>query len=111
LTFRDVPGGHLDVQPIKDRVSIFEPGSDHAARPAAAFRPPRWGADSGADRRPRTTWSPTMGMPLWLILIVVGIVLALVGFGGAGNLLIWLGVIILVIGVVMTLLNRSGTRV
>ena len=52
-----------------------------------------------------------MGMPLWLILIVVGIVLALVGFGGAGNLLIWLGVIVLVVGVVMTLLGRSGTRV
>ena len=52
-----------------------------------------------------------MGMPLWLILIVVGIVLALVGFGGAGNLLIWLGVIVLIVGVVMTIQSRSGTRV
>jgi membrane protein implicated in regulation of membrane protease activity len=52
-----------------------------------------------------------MGMPLWLILIVVGIVLALIGFGGAGQLLVWLGVIILVVGVVMTLVSRSGTRV
>lgn len=49
-------------------------------------------------------------MPLWLILIVVGIVLAVVGFGGAGNLLIWLGVIVLVVGVVMTLLNSRGRR-
>jgi hypothetical protein len=46
-------------------------------------------------------------MPIWLILIVVGIILAVVGFGGAGNLLIWLGVIVLVVGLVMTLLNRS----
>jgi membrane protein implicated in regulation of membrane protease activity len=50
-------------------------------------------------------------MPLWLILIVVGIVLALIGFGGAGQLLVWLGVIVLVVGVVMTLASRSGSRI
>ena len=100
------------MQPIKARVSIFRPGerspgSRRSDRIAAAgdLIP---GADHGTPERLE---SQNMGMPLWLILIVVGIVLALVGFGGAGNLLIWLGVIILVVGVVLTLLNRSGTRV
>lgn len=46
-------------------------------------------------------------MPAWLLLIVLGIVLAVIGFGGAGNLLIWLGVIVLVVGLIMTFLGRS----
>jgi hypothetical protein len=46
-------------------------------------------------------------MPAWLLLVVLGIVLAVIGFGGAGNLLIWLGVIVLVVGLVMTFLGRS----
>ncbi|MBT0767693.1 hypothetical protein KIH74_02075 [Kineosporia sp. J2-2] len=46
-------------------------------------------------------------MPLWLILIVVGVVLAVVGFGGVGNLLIWIGVIVLVVGAVLALVGRS----
>jgi hypothetical protein len=50
-------------------------------------------------------------MPLWLILIAVGIILAIVGFAGVGNILIWIGVIILVIGLIGTLLGRRGSRV
>lgn len=50
-------------------------------------------------------------MPLWLVLVVVGFLLVIVGAGGAGNLPVWLGVIVLVVGVVMTVLSRSGTRV
>ena len=50
-------------------------------------------------------------MPLWLILIVVGAVLAIVGFAGVGSTLIWIGVIVLIIGAVLTLVGRtSGTR-
>ena len=47
-------------------------------------------------------------MPLWLILIIVGVILAIVGFAGVGNILIWIGVIILVVGLIMTLLSRRG---
>ncbi len=45
-------------------------------------------------------------MPLWLILIVVGAVLAIIGFGGVG-------VIVLIVGAVLTLVGRAGggTRV
>jgi hypothetical protein len=51
-------------------------------------------------------------MPLWLILIVVGVILAIVGFSGVGNILIWIGVIILVVGLVGILLGRGrSTRV
>lgn len=48
-------------------------------------------------------------MPIWLLLIVVGVVLAVIGFGGAGNLLIWIGVIVLVAGLVMTMLGRRSS--
>ena len=47
-------------------------------------------------------------MPLWLILIVVGAILAIVGFGGVGSWLIWVGVIVLIVGAVLTLVGRSG---
>ena len=50
-------------------------------------------------------------MPLWLILIAIGIILAIVGFAGVGNILIWIGVIILVIGLIGTLVGRRGSRV
>ncbi|HEU4491197.1 MAG TPA: hypothetical protein VK908_17690 [Jiangellales bacterium] len=48
-------------------------------------------------------------MPLWLILIIVGVVLAIIGFGGVGNWLIWIGVIVLVVGLIMTLMGRRST--
>jgi hypothetical protein len=47
-------------------------------------------------------------MPLWLILVIVGVVLAVVGFSGVGQWLIWLGVLVLVVGLVLTLMNRRG---
>jgi hypothetical protein len=50
-------------------------------------------------------------MPLWLTLIVVGIVVAIVGFAGVGHWLIILGVIVLVVGAIMTLVSSRGSRV
>lgn len=47
-------------------------------------------------------------MPLWLILVIVGAVLAIVGFGGVGTWLIWVGIIVLVVGAVLTLVNRGS---
>ena len=49
-------------------------------------------------------------MPLWLILIAIGVVLALVGFGGVGEVLVWIGVVVLVIGLVGLLLGRGRSR-
>ncbi|GAB3273217.1 hypothetical protein [Kineosporia babensis] len=51
-------------------------------------------------------------MPLWLILIIVGVVLAVIGFGGVGQILIWLGVALVVIAAVLALVGRrGGTRI
>ena len=46
-------------------------------------------------------------MPLWAVLIVVGIVLAVIGFAGVGTWLIYLGVIVLIVGAVLTLVGRA----
>ena len=50
-------------------------------------------------------------MPLWLILIAIGVILAIVGFSGVGNILIWIGVIVLVVGLVGILVGRGRSRV
>lgn len=47
-------------------------------------------------------------MPTWLILIIVGAVLAVIGFGGVGTWLIYVGVIVLIVGAVLTVVGRSG---
>ncbi len=45
-------------------------------------------------------------MSLWLILIIVGVVLALLGFA-VGQWLIWIGVVVLVVGLIMTFVARG----
>lgn len=50
-------------------------------------------------------------MPLWLILIAVGVVLAVIGFSGVAEFLIWVGVVVLVVGLVGILLGRGRSRV
>ncbi len=48
---------------------------------------------------------------MWLTLIVVGVVLALLGiFIEAAKFLIWLGIVILVISVIMSLVSRARSR-
>jgi len=45
-------------------------------------------------------------MPLWLTLIVVGVILALIGvFVPAAKFLIWLGIIILVVSIIMSVIT------
>lgn len=46
-------------------------------------------------------------MPLWLVLIIVGVILAIVGFAGVGEILIWIGVAVLVIGLILSFTGRS----
>lgn len=49
-------------------------------------------------------------MPLWLTLIVVGVILALIGvFVPAAQFLIWLGIVILVVSIIMSVV--TGRRV
>jgi hypothetical protein len=47
-------------------------------------------------------------MPAWLILILVGVVLVILGLATEiGQFLIWIGVIVLVVSLVLGLLRRS----
>ncbi|PFG43612.1 hypothetical protein ATJ88_2318 [Isoptericola jiangsuensis] len=46
-------------------------------------------------------------MPLWLILIIIGVVLLVLGLAGVAKILLWIGVAILVVSLVLALLNRA----
>jgi len=49
-------------------------------------------------------------MPAWLILIIVGVVLVILGVAtNIGTFLIWIGVIVLVVSLVLGLLRRNRT--
>jgi membrane protein implicated in regulation of membrane protease activity len=48
-------------------------------------------------------------MSLWLLLIIVGVILAIVGFAGVGSILIWIGIAVLVVGLILSFTNRSRT--
>lgn len=47
-------------------------------------------------------------MPSWLILIIIGVVLVVLGIATEiGEFLIWIGVIVLVISLVLSLVRRT----
>jgi hypothetical protein len=48
-------------------------------------------------------------MSLWLLLIIVGVILAIIGFAGVGQLLIWIGIAVLVVGLIVSFTTRSRT--
>lgn len=47
-------------------------------------------------------------MSMWLILIIVGVILAIIGFAGVGQFLIWIGVALLVIGLIASFMGRRS---
>ena len=46
-------------------------------------------------------------MPLWLILIIVGAILVVLGIGGVGSFLLWIGVAVLVVSLILALVGRG----
>ncbi|WP_402469353.1 hypothetical protein [Isoptericola aurantiacus] len=46
-------------------------------------------------------------MPLWLILIIIGVVLLILGLAGIAKFLIWVGIIVLVVSLVLALVRRA----
>ncbi|MBO9570283.1 MULTISPECIES: hypothetical protein [Cellulomonas] len=51
-------------------------------------------------------------MPAWLILILVGVVLVVLGVAtGIGQFLIWIGVAVLVVSLILGLVGRGRSRV
>lgn len=51
-------------------------------------------------------------MPTWLLILIVGVVLLVVGVAvEAAKILIWIGIAVLVISLIMGLMRRGGARV
>ncbi|NMR21079.1 hypothetical protein [Cellulomonas fimi] len=51
-------------------------------------------------------------MPTWLILIIIGAVLLILGVAtGIGQWLIWIGVAVLVVSLILALVGRGSSRV
>lgn len=51
-------------------------------------------------------------MSTWLLLIIVGVVLLIIGVAvEAAQILIWIGIAVLVISLIMSLVRRGGARV
>ncbi|HEY5518526.1 MAG TPA: hypothetical protein VIK17_02640 [Cellulomonas sp.] len=51
-------------------------------------------------------------MPSWLLLILVGVVLVVLGVATSiGHFLIWIGVVVLVVSLILGLVGRGRTRV
>jgi hypothetical protein len=46
-------------------------------------------------------------MPAWLIILLIGVVLVIVGFP-VGSLLIWIGIVVLIVALVFGLVGRRG---
>lgn len=45
-------------------------------------------------------------MSTWLILIIIGVILLILGFAGVAEFLIWVGVAILVVSLILALVGR-----
>jgi membrane protein implicated in regulation of membrane protease activity len=50
-------------------------------------------------------------MPGWLILIIIGVILLILGFAGVGSFLIWIGIAVLVVSLILALVGRGRSRV
>jgi hypothetical protein len=50
-------------------------------------------------------------MPAWLILIIIGAILLILGLSGVGSFLIWVGIAVLVISLILALVGRGRSRV
>jgi uncharacterized membrane protein YtjA (UPF0391 family) len=50
-------------------------------------------------------------VPLWLVLIIAGVVLLILGLAGIAKILIWIGVVVLVVSLIGLLFTRTRTRV
>jgi hypothetical protein len=67
---------------------------------------------AGGHPEPRHVNERGAAMSTWLLIIIVGVVLLILGFAGVGEFLIWIGVAVLVIGLILNLTSRGrGTRV
>ena len=60
----------------------------------------------------RVTWKKGLIMPTWLIILIIGVVLLILGVAvEAAQFLIWLGIIVLVVSLILGLVGRGKARV
>ncbi|WNB86672.1 hypothetical protein [Cellulomonas sp. ATA003] len=51
-------------------------------------------------------------MPTWLLILIVGVVLLIIGVAvEAAKILIWIGIAVLVISLILGLVRRGGAKV
>lgn len=50
-------------------------------------------------------------MSPWLALVVIGVILLILGFAGIAKVLIWIGIVVLVVGAVLTLVGRGRNSI
>ena len=46
-------------------------------------------------------------MPSWLLILLIGVVLVILGFSGVGEFLLWIGIAVLVVSLVLGLMGRG----
>lgn len=46
-------------------------------------------------------------MPSWLLILLIGVVLIILGFSGVGSFLLWIGIAVLVVSLVLGLMGRG----
>lgn len=46
-------------------------------------------------------------MPSWLLILLIGVVLVILGFSGVGSFLLWIGIAVLVVSLVLGLMGRG----
>ncbi|WP_169796291.1 hypothetical protein [Sanguibacter suarezii] len=46
-------------------------------------------------------------MPSWLLILLIGVVLIILGFSGVGSFLLWIGIAVLVVSLVLALVGRG----
>lgn len=49
-------------------------------------------------------------MPVWVLPVLIGLVLAVAGFGGAGEVLVWLGALFVAWGLVVAVVSTARSR-
>ena len=49
-------------------------------------------------------------MPSWLLILIVGVILMIIGFSGVGEILVWIGVAVLVVSLVLGIAGRGRSR-
>ena len=74
-------------------------------------RPQPWAGSLRAVPRGRRTDDGTNDVSTWLVLLILAVIAAIIGFATAAKWLFIIAVVLLLVGLVTSLAGRRGTRV